>query len=78
MATSSADAAAYGDLYQWGRAADGHENPASSTTAGPFVAGSEGSNFITNVNSPFDWLTPQDDNLWQGVNGTNNPCPSGY
>jgi len=26
VATSSTDAAAYGDLYQWGRAADGHEN----------------------------------------------------
>ncbi len=25
MATSSTDAQAYGDLYQWGRAADGHE-----------------------------------------------------
>ncbi len=21
---------------------------------------------------------PQDDNLWQGVNGINNPCPAGY
>ena len=25
VATSSADTASYGDLYQWGRAADGHE-----------------------------------------------------
>ena len=40
VATSSTDAASYGDLYQWG--------------------------------------SPQNTNLWQGVNGVNNPCPSGY
>jgi hypothetical protein len=25
-----------------------------------------------------DWVTTKTDNVWQGVNGTNNPCPSGY
>lgn len=25
-----------------------------------------------------DWLNPQNSNLWQGVNGINNPCPSGW
>jgi hypothetical protein len=30
-ATSSTDADAYGDLYQWGRAADGHQKRTSST-----------------------------------------------
>jgi uncharacterized protein (TIGR02145 family) len=35
-------------------------------------------NFITNGSSPYDWRKPQNDNLWQGVSGTNNPCPSGY
>ena len=25
-----------------------------------------------------DWRSPKNDNLWQGVNGINNPCPSGY
>jgi hypothetical protein len=34
--------------------------------------------FITEGNSPYDWLIPQDNTLWQGVNGTNNPCPLGY
>lgn len=24
------------------------------------------------------WRKPQNDNLWQGVSGTNNPCPTGY
>jgi uncharacterized protein (TIGR02145 family) len=25
-----------------------------------------------------DWLNPENSRLWQGVNGLNNPCPSGY
>ena len=25
-----------------------------------------------------DWLVQKNDYLWQGVNGTNNPCPTGY
>jgi uncharacterized protein (TIGR02145 family) len=84
VATSSTDANAYGDLYQWGRAADGHEDRASSTTstnattAVPNDGNAWDGLFITEGSSPYDWLTPQDDNLWQGVSGTNNPCPSGY
>lgn len=31
-----------------------------------------------NPDSPFDWRVPQNDDLWNGVNGVNNPCPSGY
>ena len=84
VATSSTDAAAYGDLYQWGRAADGHESRTSATTstnatsAVPNDGNAWDGFFITVGSSPYDWLTPQDDNLWQGVSGTNNPCPSGY
>ena len=25
-----------------------------------------------------DWLTTRNEQLWQGINGTNNPCPNGY
>ena len=25
-----------------------------------------------------DWRVPQNDNLWQGEAGINNPCPQGY
>ena len=32
---------------------------------------------ISNV-SPCDWRVPQNNNLWQGVSGLNNPCPDGY
>lgn len=27
---------------------------------------------------PPDWRIPQNNNLWQGVNGINNPCPGGW
>ncbi len=79
VATSSTDAAAYGDLYQWGRATDGHESRTSGTTATLATSDTPGhGNFITTGSSPYDWRSPQNNNLWQGVSGTNNPCPSGY
>jgi hypothetical protein len=34
--------------------------------------------FILVSPAPNDWRSPQNNNLWQGVNGVNNPCPSGY
>jgi hypothetical protein len=78
-AISSNDSLAYGDLYQWGRRADGHQcrNSATTTTLSSTDQPPHG-NFIFSANSPIDWRSPQNDNLWQGVNGINNPCPSGY
>ncbi len=78
QASASNDANAYGSLFQWGRGADGHEFRNSGNTAGPIATPWTSTNFITNSNAPFDWRTPKDDNLWQGVSGTNNPCPIGY
>ncbi len=81
-ATSSTDNQAYGDLYQWGRLTDGHEKRNSGNTSSLSNSDTPGhSNFITvSSNYPYDgdWRSPQNDNLWQGVNGTNNPCPPGY
>lgn len=78
VATSTTDASAYGCLYQWGRLDDGHEDRASSTTATLSTSDTPGhSDFITAA-APNDWRNPQNDNLWQGVSGTNNPCPTGY
>jgi uncharacterized protein (TIGR02145 family) len=78
-AISSTDAEAYGDFYQWGRRADGHQCRNSNTIA---VVSSidqpAHGDFILNENSPNDWRVPSNPNLWQGLNGTNNPCPSGY
>lgn len=81
VATSLTDPLAYGDLYQWGRRADGHQcrNSGVTTTLSSTDQPSHG-NFISTSNSasPYDWRNPQNDNLWQGVNGINNPCPNGY
>jgi uncharacterized protein (TIGR02145 family) len=78
-ATSSTDSLAYGDLYQWGRAADGHQCRNSDTTSTLSSTDQPGhGDFITSSSGDYDWRSPQNDNLWQGVNGTNNPCPSGY
>lgn len=35
-------------------------------------------NYIINNTSPYDWRSSPNNNLWQGLSGTNNPCPSGY
>jgi hypothetical protein len=76
VATLSDDAAAYGDLYQWGRGADGHQIRTSATTITLFITGDPANgNFIT---SSGDWRSTPNDNLWQGVAGVNNPCPTGY
>ncbi len=79
VATSSTDANAYGDLYQWGRGTDGHEKRTSNTTTTLSSSDNPGhGNFILGSGYPNDWRNPQNVDLWQGVNGTNNPCPSGY
>jgi uncharacterized protein (TIGR02145 family) len=80
VATSSTDSEAYGDLYQWGRLADGHENRVSSTTTTLSSTDIPGhSTFIIgDTDTNFDWRSPQNDNLWQGASGINNPCPPGF
>jgi hypothetical protein len=78
-ATSSTDANSYGDLYQWGRRADGHQCRTSPTTATLSSTDQPAhGDFITTNSGNYDWRSPQNDNLWQGINGVNNPCPSGY
>ena len=78
-AISSTDTAAYGDLYQWGRRSDGHQcrNSSTTSTLSSTDQPAHGS-FILVTTSPLDWRSPQNNNLWQGVNGLNNPCPIGY
>ena len=70
----------YGDLYQWGRRTDGHQCRNNSSTYWG-LSNSDQLNhddFIITSASPYDWRSPQNNNLWQGVNGINNPCPLGY
>jgi hypothetical protein len=81
VATSSTDINSYGFFYQWGRRSDGHQCRTSNST-----------DIISSVDQPThalhimcngtnitnDWRNPQNSNLWQGVGGINNPCPTGY
>lgn len=76
IATSFDDVNAYGDLYQWGRNTDGHQIRTSSTTSILSTTNSPNHSDFILANS--DWLIVSDDNLWQGVNGINNPCPLGF
>lgn len=76
VATSLKDSEAYGDLYQWGRLADGHEYRSSLTISSQSSSDVPGhGSFITGF---FDWRNPSNDNLWQGDSGINNPCPAGF
>lgn len=89
VAIASDDEDAYGDLFQWGRLDDGHQAITwTSSTDGTPDSGTTGTlsdsddpghdDFIYNTSIPSDWRDPENDDLWQGVSGTNNPCPSGY
>jgi hypothetical protein len=89
VATSNNDAASYGDLFQWGRGADLHQliTRTNATTASAVngitttlsPSDSPGNALFITINSgTWDWRSPQNDSLWQGVSGINNPCPSGF
>lgn len=78
VASNSSDSNSYGDLYNWGRVSDGHQcrsaefrrmTPSSTDEPGHAI-------FITGAG--LDWRDPRNLDLWQGLNGINNPCPSGY
>jgi len=77
-AISSTDASSTGDLYQWGRASDGHQISNSQLTTTKFSSSTTNSNKFASGESMYDWLVTSNPNLWQGVNGVNNPCPVGF
>jgi uncharacterized protein (TIGR02145 family) len=84
VAQNSTDVQAYGDYYQWGRPADGHEKHNVSGSASDFtnvksatsVPGN--SKYIFSSDGSSDWLATPDNTLWNGVNAPNNPCPAGF
>ena len=79
VATSSTDSLGYGDFYQWGRAKDGHQLRSSATTTTLATVDKPAtSDFINVKTGTQDWRNPQNSTLWQGVNGSNNPCPTGF
>jgi hypothetical protein len=76
VATSLTDASAHGDYFQWGRGADGHQLINSPTTTVLSATDVPGNNSFILILG--DWRSSQNNNLWQGVSGTNNPCPYGF
>jgi uncharacterized protein (TIGR02145 family) len=87
VGSSETDHFAYGCLYQWGRGNDGHASitwtsgyagtPVNAIAISTQVATDTPENTTFIVNNT-DWRSPNNNNLWQGVNGINNPCPSGF
>lgn len=78
VARRSVDPEAYGDLYQWGRGADGHEKRNSPTTTTLSTTDNPGhGNFIykPGIHQTYDWRATPNNDLWQGPDGINNPCP---
>jgi uncharacterized protein (TIGR02145 family) len=82
-ADSSNDLRSFGDLYQWGRFSDGHQCRNSGITTFIGAGIQPNGNFILETNpntNRSDWYLGNGGYLflWQGSNGTNNPCPLGY
>ncbi|MDR0543237.1 MAG: hypothetical protein LBH19_13635 [Dysgonamonadaceae bacterium] len=83
--------AVVGDMYQWGRVADGHEKRNSQVvdiskltisdydaSTGQITNASYKNHFIANDNSPYDWQKSKNDNLWgNGVKIDAPTNPSG-
>lgn len=74
----------YGNYFQWGRSADGHELKTSTTTQTLSSTSTPGhSSFILTMEigasssaGARDWLSVPDSTLWS--NNINNPCPTNY
>jgi len=77
----------YGDYYQWGRVADGHQLSNSGTVLGPITTfdskgqavGDTIGKFIINNNGTWRLPIPQKDNLWSNEGkSVADPCPAGW
>jgi uncharacterized protein (TIGR02145 family) len=83
VCTALDDTACYGDYYQWGRNADGHESSTSSTTNTQATdIDNVGDSFIMSQGSPYDWTSIDSDGSlrqakWSKIDGT-SVCPVGY
>ena len=83
VCSASNDSDCYGDLYQWGRATDGHESRTSGTTATLATTITPGTNtFVTNDTSPYDWSsadsTGSSRTIAWAVNDGTGICPAGF
>lgn len=76
VATSSSDGNSFGWYYQWGKPTDGHQFINSPVT-GNLTSGDTPTPGVFYANGTI-WQSTTNTNLWNGVNGINNPCPSGW
>ena len=86
VCTSMTDTACFGDYYQWGRNADGHQLQTSATiaTQAPNVTDVGHGNFITSTSAEqYDWGFVADQNgatrtvNWSATDGS-SVCPVGF
>ena len=86
VCTAYNDSDCYGDYYQWGRNADGHQ--ASTSGSGGTIVGdvanldNAGTEFIKNSSSPYDWASVDGNGAireanWSKTDGS-SVCPTGY
>jgi hypothetical protein len=78
-ATYMNDSLAFGDLFQWGRLADGHQNRKSLTKeelSNNIIPGHD--KFIIQPLGHGDWLANPDNSLWNGTENINCSCPQGW
>jgi len=79
VATAKDDALSYGDLFQFGRLDDLHQNRNSQTTTTLSVGDVPNHpNFITNASSPYNWRATDNLLLWQEPAYINLPAPPGW
>ena len=78
--TSTVHQVGFGDLFQWGRGDDGHQSRNSALSFDISSSDTPGHNkfIIDTTGQHFNWRIPLNPNAWQGVNGINNPCPTGF
>jgi len=83
VATTSNDHLAYGDLIQWGRLPDGHENRYSFTTtalANSDIPNNGGLYIVSPDGTTNDWRNASISTSprWSATPIVNNPCPIGW
>lgn len=73
------DSLASGDLFQWGRLADGHQNRKSQTIQELSITIVPGHDkFIAEPLNSNDWLKDSNDSLWNDIENSNCSCPDGW
>ncbi len=74
------DEKCYGDYFQWGRDADGHEKSSNTSVTSKLSISDapKHSKYIKAKKEPYNWIDPQNNKLWQKNSLKNNPCPSAF